>query len=283
MKTVFSSNDVPSQLVALLAGPVARCRDLRLALAERIAKRTQVRFGSDLLFCALYGSVVRETDGDHSDIELFCACGSGEMPCQIYEWIEEGIKVKLRVYTETGLIEETLIVDTEWALSHNKIFYHRILIGSSDPLEKLQYLALNVEAYAFSEAITHIYLAEVYEMTAKLYNLFATPDFMKHGGGIVLIKLLEQVALILGLTERRCFSTRQRMLNEAIDWHVLPGAFPQLCQIALSGNWQEGTYLEPIVRQLWAELGAFLHEQNVLTSIPILSFQELNDTNSGFY
>jgi kanamycin nucleotidyltransferase len=260
------------QLAELCAGPVAQSRVARLALAQRVADRAEMRFGSDFLFCALYGSVAREADGAYSDVELFCACSSGKVPCQVYEWIEAGIKVKLRVYTEAGLIAETAMVDMEWPLSHNKIFHHRLLAGTPASLEMLQHLAANADAAAFAGAITHIYLAEVYELTAKLHNLRQAPDSATQGAGPVLIKLLEQVSIILGMAERRCFSTRQQMLTEAVGWRILPGAFPLLCQLVLAGNLQEGIRSDTLLEQLWQELGGFLRSRKVLTPSAISVF-----------
>lgn len=261
-----------AQTAELLAGPLAHDRYARLALARQVAERAAANFGEDLLFCALYGSVARETDGPFSDVELFCACRSGDTPCRVYEWIEAGIKVKLRVYTEAGLIAETAAVDTEWPLSHNKIFYHNLLAGSPALLTELRELATSADTAAFAHTITHVYLAEVYELTAKLYNLRHHAGAADKGAVQVLLKLLEHVAIILGMAERRCFSTRQRMLGEAVGWNILPGAFPQLCRLALSGNFAKGNKADGLVVQLWSELGALLQQRDLLQASAISGF-----------
>lgn len=263
---------VSDHLAGLCAGPVAQSRPARLALAQRVADRVEARFGANLLFCALYGSVARETDGPYSDVELFCARRSGEMPCQVFEWIEAEIKVKLRVYTEAGLIAETAAVDAEWPLSHNKLFHHRLLVGHPGLLDKLQQIAVSADEAAFSTAITHLYLSEVFELTAKLYNLRGLASPAEMGLWPVLIKLLEQVSIILGMAERRCFSTRQQLLTEAVAWGVLPGAFPRLCQLALTGNYREDTPWDSLTEQLWTELGAFLQHRNALAPAAITAF-----------
>ncbi|MEQ1744354.1 MAG: kanamycin nucleotidyltransferase C-terminal domain-containing protein [Saprospiraceae bacterium] len=264
--------ETPTDLTLIVDGPASRSREARLALARSVADRVVERYGTKVLFCALYGSVARETDGPCSDVELFCTLSGGAAPCQIYEWLEGGIKVKLRVYTEAGLAQETANVDPEWPLSHNKIFFNHLLVGGPEPLERLRQQALGADPAAFAQAVTHLWLAEVFELTAKLYNLCATPDHQNQGTGPVLIKLLEQVATILGMAERRCFSTRQRMLAEAAAWGVLPGAFPVLCHKALAGNWQDGGPLEQQIHQMWLELGAFLRERDLLLPSAISPF-----------
>lgn len=263
---------IQEPLTGLCAGPVAAEREARVELAFSVARRLEGRYGPQLLFCALYGSVARQTDGPFSDIELFCAVDGEAHPCQVYEWLEGGIKVKIRVYSWAGLEAETSAVDPEWPLSHNKIFYHRLLLGEPSHLERLARIALAADDSAFTRAITRLYLAEVFELTAKLYNLCDGPVPHECGIGPVLVKLLEQVALILGLAGRACYSTRQRLLPEAVQRNLLTGAFPGLCSIALTGQWEDTGRLRQLTGELWQELSAFLVQGRLLNAAAINPF-----------
>lgn len=262
----------PNDWNALFEGPVSRTPADRLNLARTVASRLQEFYGPQLLFCALYGSLARDTDGPFSDVELFCALPAGPEPCQVYEWIEGGIKCKVRIYTQAALEEETAMVDAEWPLSHNKIFHHRLLAGSPGLLDRLRGLATGVSDAAFATAITRVYIAEVFELTAKLFNLCRTPGQTPGAVGPVLIRLLEQVAIIVGMAERTCFSTRAHMLNEAASRKTLPGAYPDLCALALDGRWRDTERVGRLVEALWQDLRSFLQSRQLLLPTAIQSF-----------
>lgn len=259
-------------LLSLQKGPGAYSRDNRQTLAQSVTNRAAEYFGTELIFCALYGSMARQTDGPFSDVELFCAIRTGDFDCRVYEWIESGIKVKLRVYTQQALEKEAGTVGPEWSLSHNKFFHHQILFGEPVFAERLCHLIGNVPDSDFKRAITQLYLAEIFELLAKMKNLCRGADPVTNGIGPVLVKLLEQTALLLGMAARQCFSTRQRLLTEAVALNLLPGAYTELCRRALEGQWQDTARLNDLIDSFQAGLSRLLHERQLADKHSILPF-----------
>jgi kanamycin nucleotidyltransferase len=89
----------------------------RMELAQLIAERLIVRYGTAVKAIGLYGSLARQEDGPYSDIELFCVLRAPGEP-RTYEWCAGAWKAEVNVLDEVALRQEASQLDGSWARTH---------------------------------------------------------------------------------------------------------------------------------------------------------------------
>jgi kanamycin nucleotidyltransferase len=229
-------------------GPQSLSHTQRLTIAHDIAERVKVRFHPELIAIGLYGSLAREEDGPYSDIELFGVLRTDHYE-QRYEWCTTEWKAEVDLYGKQSLREQAAHVDGRWPLTHSA--FQTVL-----PLEDPNYFFAEIRAIvqsrpepSFREAIQNLLVDDVFECIGKIRNAqaFGIPNALP----VLVLKLVQSVALVIGLANRQCFTTSMRIIPEAIVLPDQPIGFRELGQIILAGDFRDDQQLGTACEHLW--------------------------------
>lgn len=223
----------------------------RIALAHQIAAQLQTRFGDDLLALGLYGSLARGTDGPYSDIEMWCVL-RGETIDYAYEWTTGPWKAEVDVRSRDTIHHEAAELDGDWAMTHGS-FVH--VLPLYDPEAIFPVLAQDVFTHsetAFEAVIHALIVGEIYEITGKIRNLsVAFPNGLPPMLPSYTVSLARYGAWLLGLANRRLYTTTAVMFSESLRFPDCPAGYEELCQAVMSGQLSEPESLYRIAEKFW--------------------------------
>ena len=238
-------------------GPKPLPHAQRLAIAHEIAKRVKERFHSELIAIGLYGSLAREDDGPYSDIELFAVMRTDHYE-QRYEWCTAKWKAEVDLYGKQTLRELAAQVDGRWPLTHSSF---QTVLPLDDPehfFAEIHMIAQTSPEALFKEAIENLLVDDVFECIGKIRNaqVLVIPTALP----TLVLKLVQAVAMVVGLANRQCYTTGTRVILEAMALPDLPGGFRELGQIILTGDLRDGQQLGTLCERLWQGLNIWAND-----------------------
>jgi kanamycin nucleotidyltransferase len=229
----------------------------RLTIAHEIAERVKERFHPEVLAIGLYGSLAREEDGPYSDIELFGVLRTDQY-VQRYEWCTATWKAEVDLYGKQTLREQAARVDGRWPLTHSAF---QTVLPLEDPEHFFAEICTIVQTSPeplFREAIENLLVDDVFECMGKIRNVQALG--IPHVLPTLVLKLIQAVAMVVGLANRQCYTTGTRVISEAIALPNLPNGFRELGQIMLTGDLRDGQQLGTVCERLWQGLNIWANE-----------------------
>jgi kanamycin nucleotidyltransferase len=222
-----------------------------MARAQHIAAQLQAHFGDELLALGLYGSLARGTDAPYSDIEMWCIL-RGEAIDYAYEWTPGPWKAEVDMRSPDTIEHEAAELDGDWAMTHGT-FVH--VLPLYDPEKRFPALAEKVFAHtdAEFEAVIHaVLVGDIYEIIGKVRNLsVAYPNQLPPMLPFYLISLVRYAAWLVGLANRRLYTTTSVMLAESLTFPDQPAGYAALCEGVMSGKLSEAGELFGLVDRFW--------------------------------
>ena len=228
-----------------------------MVLAQEIADRAVQVHGPGLKAVGLYGSMARDSDGPFSDIEVLCVL---RLPGEefTYEWAYGPGKAEVNFCSEDVLLRKAAEVDGRWPLTHGA---YQAVLALHDPEEffpKLRHVAANRADDQFQAAINSVLVGELYEFAGKLRNI-------PHGGSQAYLpelamQMAKYGAFVVGLHNRRCFSTGAKVIEEALTLPDRPEGFDALCQLTASGRLSEHLKVVEACESFWAGVASWAQE-----------------------
>jgi kanamycin nucleotidyltransferase len=244
------------------AGPLPQSTAARQARLEEFLERLKNQYGPRLLLAALYGSMAREEDGPHSDIELFCVLDEPGLD-ESLEWIYGPGKAEINLLGLDVARREASLVEEYWSLSSGQFTGAQLLYGDASLLEELRQLALSASPASRHAAVASIVVGELYEWIGKLRNAAGTD--------LPLAPLACDFTVVLGqavgLANGRRYSSSMRQLYEALTFPDLPDGFPELCQLVAAGDLRDPTQVHQAIENAWSGLEPWLARLEI--SIPV--------------
>jgi kanamycin nucleotidyltransferase len=238
------------------AGPIARSREERLALARRISERAVDRF-APVVAVAAYGSLARGEDGPYSDIEMHCVVEADID--EDLEWIHDGWKVEVNVLGRDRILRAAATVDDWWSISHGN--YLRVL-PLHDPHGFLPTLAEIVRATpeaTIDEAMSKLIVGELYEAIGKLRNARARGEEPAPGFGYYVVRLGYS---LIGLANRHFYSTATRARAESLRLPDRPEGYDDLCRAC------EGVALFDTADAFWNGVAKWAKARGLVVEAP---------------
>jgi kanamycin nucleotidyltransferase len=229
-------------------GPQAQSRTQRIAIAHEIAERVKERFPQEVLAIGLYGSLAREEDGPYSDIELFGVLRTEHYKHR-YEWCTAEWKAEVDLYGKQTLLERAARVDGRWPLTHSALQSVLPLYDPEQFFAEIRTVAQSASEMLFRETIKELLVEEVYEGIGKIRNAQAEGSPARLPP--LVLKLVQDVAMVVGLANRNCYTTGTRVISEAIALPDLPDGFGELGHVILTGDLRDGQQLAAACERLW--------------------------------
>jgi kanamycin nucleotidyltransferase len=232
-------------------GPQALPRTQRMAIAHEIAERVQERFHPEVVAIGLYGSLAREEDGPYSDIELFGVLRTDHYT-HCYEWCTPAWKAEVDLYGKQTLRERAARVDERWPLTHSALQTVLPLYDPEQFFAEIRTIVQSRPEVLFREPIEHLVVENVFEDIGKIRNAQALGTLTTLPA--LVLKLVQAVALVVGLANRHCYTTGTRVISEAVALQDLPDGFRELGQVVLTGDLRDGEQLGAACERLWRGL-----------------------------
>jgi kanamycin nucleotidyltransferase len=244
--------------MTLTWGPQSLPHTQRLTIAYEIAERVKERFHPEVIAIGLYGSLAREEDGPYSDIELFGVLRTDNYE-QRYEWCTAKWKAEVDLYGKQTLRERAGRVDGRWPLTHSAF---QTVLPLEDPEHFFAEISKITQASPeplFREAIENLLVDDVFEYIGKIRNVQALgiPTALP----ALVLKLIQAVAMVVGLANRQCYTTGTRVISEAMALPDLPDGFRELRPIILTGDFRDGQQLGTACERLWQGLNIWAKDQ----------------------
>lgn len=236
-----------------LNGPVEMTQDDRFALCHQIANRLHEVYKDEILAIGVYGSISRGTDGPYSDIEMFCVLTeTGEAIEHCYEWVAGPWKAEVDVYSANVLLQKASTVGGRWPLTHGPFFSVLSLYDPEHFFQTLKAAAESPEPEEFSRNIREVLVGEMYEYVGKLRNVSV------HGPATYLpylaVHFTQYGAMLIGLHNRKLYSTGAMVLPEALECPNRPAGFDRLAQMVMCGELTDPKKIVIVCEAFWQGL-----------------------------
>lgn len=231
-----------------MAGPEPMSRGERLELAKEIADRALSIYGPRIKAVGLYGSMARSTDGPFSDIEIFCVLRS-EGEEFSYEWSYGPGKAEVDFYSEDVLLRRAAQVEGRWPLTHGAYQSVMPLYDPEEFFARLKAAACSQTDRQFHHAICEVLVGELYEFAGKWRNARAS-GYTAHLPSLA-AETAKYGAMVIGLHNRRTFSTGSRVLEEALTMQERPAGFDSLAKVVMAGELSEPGVVHQLCEAFW--------------------------------
>lgn len=231
-------------------GPVKISRSERFQTCQEIAARLHEVYKEKVLAIGVYGSISRGTDGPYSDIEMFCVLKeSGEKIEFSYEWSAGPWKAEVNVCSADVLLNTAATVEDDWPLTHGPFFSPLSLYDPKGFFETLKKAAESPSQEDFTEGINGILVGEMYEFIGKLrnVNLNGPHTYLPY----LVMQFAQYGAMLIGLHNRKLYSTGAKVLPEALELPHRPAGFDQVARLVMTGDLTDPAKIVTACEAFW--------------------------------
>ncbi|MGZ7445493.1 ANT(4')-I family aminoglycoside nucleotidyltransferase [Paenibacillus sp. TH7-28] len=234
-------------------GPVEISRSERLETCREIAARLHELYGEQILAIGVYGSVARGTDGPFSDIEMFCVLKESSEAVEFsYEWSAGHWKAEVDVCSADVLLKTAVTVEGDWPLTHGPFFSQLSLYDPQHFFSRLREAAESPTKEDFRYAINEVLVGEMYEFIGKLRNasLNGPHTYLPY----LAVQFAQYGAMLVGLHNRKLYSTGAMVLPEALELPDRPEGFDGVARMVMSGTLAEPAKIVSACENFWSGL-----------------------------
>ncbi|XEC94257.1 ANT(4')-I family aminoglycoside nucleotidyltransferase [Paenibacillus tarimensis] len=252
-------------------GPNPISRSERMEICREITGRLHEVYGNKIKAIGVYGSVARGTDGPYSDIEMFCVQHQSGLPVEeCYEWSAGSWKAEVDIYSADLLLAKAAIVERRWPLTHGPYFNVLSLYDPDSFFPALKMAAEAPEKSSFSVAINEVLVGEMYEFIGKLRNA-------NQGGPqtylpYLAVQLAQNGAMLIGLHNRKTYSTGAMVLPEAVTLPDRPDGYDRVAELVMSGQLAEPPMIVSACERYWNGLVKWAEEYDYVIHSKRLPF-----------
>lgn len=140
----------------------------RLEVAGMLAKKAVEKYGNNILFVGLYGSVARNEDKKFSDIEMF-AVTKQKKKYPYVSFVYKGIPVYLEFLSKKEILKRIKNVDVSWSAEVGKFLEPLKIYGSEKTVKEFREVVSKLPNGKFKEALYHSFL-DMVERFNRLRN-----------------------------------------------------------------------------------------------------------------
>jgi kanamycin nucleotidyltransferase len=226
-------------------------------------------YGKSILAIGVYGSISKGTDGPFSDIEMFCVLRESDESADFcYEWSAGPWKAEVDVCTADVLLKTASTVEERWPLTHGPYFSQLSLYDPEGFFPKLKEAAESPTPKDFQNAIQEVLVGEVYELVGKLRNasLNGPHTYLPY----LAMQFAQYGAMLIGLHNRKLYSTGSMVLPEALQLPHRPDGFDDVARMVMPGELTEPSRIVSACEHFWsglvkwaAEHGYVIHTQRI--------------------
>ncbi|MBW5445437.1 KNTase domain-containing protein [Cohnella sp. CFH 77786] len=240
--------------------PCSTTREEKLHFVYRAKDKLLALHGDGILAVGIYGSLGRGSDGPYSDIEIHVVTRDG-YSLQGHEFIWLPFKLEISAVTETEFRNKAAGCDDGWPIRAGS--YVDILpIHDPDSLfDEIKKVPSSIPDETVRETMRQFMIWEPYETMAKIRNSHCSGNWNYLPTGAT--DLAWQTAKLVGLANRRYFSTRARTLEEATGMPLKPAGFTELAASVMAGDLTDKNRVYRLCEKLWTGLNEWFRELGI--------------------
>lgn len=230
----------------------------RLEIAREVAQAVLRKYGERVSAIAVYGSVAKGEDGEHSDLDMWVATSE---PCEdVRFFVYRGIAVSINWDTEEGRIRLAGRVTPQWPLDADEVRTYLALFERGDFPDRLRQAAADLRDEDFASSI-RVLMARGFETVSKLRNAWKAGDsyrILVQGRVLVLAS-----AMILGLLNRRYYAGGRGLYEAAKQMPRQPRDYSRLLDLAGGFVTVDIGVVYEAALELWANLCELIGAEGV--------------------
>ncbi|TDL82720.1 kanamycin nucleotidyltransferase C-terminal domain-containing protein [Peribacillus frigoritolerans] len=253
----------------MLSFPAKTTRVQKMNMIEIIKKKLLATYEGKIMAIGAYGSVGWKTDRPYSDIEHHIVTENG-FRLQNLEFVYKEFKIELSMNERNELLKKAGKVDESWPITAGVYMNILPIYDPNDFFEELKKIPFKSSDEVFKEVMREFMIWEPYETIAKLRNNAE----VKNDGYIPLgaKDLTWQTAKLIGLANKKYFSTKVKTLEEAISMDSKPSGFRELAVMVMEGKLSNKAEVYQNCEDLWEGLNEWFCELDIEYQITDLPF-----------
>lgn len=244
----------------MLSFPAATNRKEKLAIIEEIKERLLSVHPNNIIAIGVYGSLGSKSDMPYSDIELHVIT-TDEILLESQEFIYDKFKIEVSTKQKSEFFRQARVVDDSWAIKAGVFINIMPIYDPQNIFEDIKKLPLHVSNSAIRETMREFMIWEPYETIAKIRNNFMIKNYNYIPMGAK--DLTWQTAKLIGLANRKYYSTRARTLEESIEMGDKPKGYPELAKLVMSGELNDTEYIYQLCENLWIGLNEWYEKLGI--------------------
>jgi len=207
---------------------------------------------------AAYGSVAKDEDREHSDLDLWVA--TSEPIEDVRFFVYRGLPVSVNWDTEEGRIRSAGRVTPSWPLDADELRSYVVLYERGDFLQRLRDAASNLRDDDF-QASMRVLMARAAETVGKLRNAY---EARNHYRLLVVGRtLVFETTMLLGLLNRTYYPGGRNLYRISAQMPRQPDDYPRLLDLAGGFSTVESEVVYGAALKLWANLCKLMRSEGV--------------------
>lgn len=244
----------------MLEYPIPTTREEKLEIANEIKNRLLARFKKSILAIGIYGSIGQGTEGPYSDIEIHVITDN-QTVMENHEFIYDKFKIEISAKTKDEIYKKARTVDNMWPIQAG-VFIHTLpLYDPSQLFEQIKLLPLEITEKEVKDIMREFMVWEPYETMAKIRNNWQNGNHTYLSIGAR--DLAWQTAKLIGLANKKYYSTRARIFEESLRMEIRPEGYEELVSCVMEGNPTDREEIYTLCEDVWTSLNKWFEELDI--------------------
>ena len=244
----------------MLSFPTATTRDEKMEVIKEITKRLLLKHEETILAIGAYGSIGAGYDGPFSDIEMHVITKDGS-ELDSLEFIYDKFKIEISTKQKTAFFNMAKKVDDSWAIKASAFTKILPLYDPEQLFEAIKTYPLQLSEYDIKETMREFMVWEPYETIAKIRNNYKVNNLNYIPMGAQ--DLVWQTAKLIGLANKRYYSTRAKVYEESIVMTSKPLGYDALVKKVMAGELANKEAIYGHCEQLWEGLNIWYRDLGI--------------------
>ena len=244
----------------MLSYPVATTRTEKLEMINILKNRLLAVHGDKIQAIGVYGSIALGKDEPYSDIELHVITKE-PLYLENPEFIYDKFKIEISLNETNAFVKKAKEIDDAWAIKAGSFIHIQPVydpFNIFDQVKKLPFESLNKSR---ANVMKEFMVWEPYETIAKIRNNYRTDNlnYLPIGAN----DLLWQTAKLIGLANKKYYSTRARTFEESSEMKSVPSGYKELMSVIVDGQLNDKEKVYKLCEGLWTGLNKWYEEMGL--------------------
>jgi kanamycin nucleotidyltransferase len=244
----------------MLAYPSPTTREEKMNMIRTVTDRLMERYGEDILAVGVYGSTAYQKEGRYSDIEMHVVTKDG-VSIPGHEFIYGKFKLELSCREKSKLFERAARVDDGWSIWAGSFVNVLAIHDPEGIFPELKEIPFQASRESLRDMMRTFMIWEPYETMGKIRNNYenGNNNYIPLGAK----DLAWQSAKLIGLANRKYYTTRARTYEESLDLESKPDGYRELVEFLIAGDLRDKETLYLHCENLWSGLNAWYEELGI--------------------
>jgi kanamycin nucleotidyltransferase len=173
----------------------------------------------------------------------------------VIEWSAGPWKAEVDLHSEEDLLRKAQLVDGRWPLTHGAFRHILPLYDPEGVFSRVCEATHAPSDEAYRAAIEDVLVGDLYEHLGKIRN-----DVARGWTGMLafwVMDMVKDITFAIALSQRHCFTSGTRMLEEALDLPDQPAGFAPLARLVMTCRLHDTPAVLAACEALWSGIAAW--------------------------